>query len=157
MSLRVHAQRIVFEWGVIAAVSTVAGCLLLWFFSVTTGRTDFSMLIGLYGKLSATNGEITACQFLETWDDIAWEKINMAPGATSQAEWELPGLRFWYLDMPGGSRWIASVSLLLPALASSLFGTWFIFEYRRVRRRLAELPEPVATAPQAPCPLDLPD
>jgi hypothetical protein len=155
MAIGIHIKRALFEWGAIGAVSTVVGSLLFWCLSVSPARTDFTLAIGVYGKFSASNGEITMCQFLESWDDIAWEKSNMLSGSTSRAECDMPGLRFWYLGLEGGSRWIASVSLLLPAVVCLILGTFFVWQYRRVRKQLARLPERATVS--APCPLDLPD
>lgn len=128
----------IYEWGAIFSAFGAVGFLALWSASLASTVFDFHLEFGSESRLSLSNGELTACNVLESWDQIDWEHNERAlawhPRAISYGGQRLPGARFWYLRYPSYFVWIGSVSLWLSGLLCSLLAAFFAVRYRKARR-----------------------
>jgi hypothetical protein len=162
MTTRVHIKRAIYEWGALAAGGAAVGCLVLWFLSVTGWITsifspwDLKLSVGEWKHLTIADGALTLGKQLKSFDDVEDLRRDGTLAAARQYRWELPGLIFQYVGLPGFEPWwIVRGSLLIPTTVLGVLAIILAFKLRGVRRTLAAIPLPAPVEP--PCPLDVAD
>lgn len=132
------------EWAMMAFGTLSIVCLAYWTVSIYTRRADPPPLALRLGTVSATNGTLEICSYLDQ-DISVLEGIASLPannmGIVADRAIDLPGFRLRMLTYYNGySDWAIEVSILIVAAVSAVLTVLCLAMYRYLRRRAAQKP-----------------